>query len=228
MDVKKLTAEERKLTGRKLKTLRGSGILPANIYGKNIKSLSLQVSLIEFEKIFNSVGETGIVTLEIGKEARPVLITNVQRNPKTDMPIHIDFRQVDLKEKIEANIPVTLIGESPAEKQSLGTVVLQLNEIHVEALPTDLPEKFEVNIEGLTEVDQAIYVKDLKVEKGVEVMSDLEAIVAKVEPPQKEEVIPVSTPATTGEEVSGDGQTVPTEGENPEATDDTKNSGQAA
>jgi len=106
--------------------------------------------------------------------------------------------EVDLKQKVTAAVPVVLVGESPAEKQALGTIVLQLNEIEVEALPADLLENFEVNIENLTDVDQAIYVKDLIYDKEkIEVKEDLESIIVKVEPPQKEEVVEVvaATPA---------------------------------
>lgn len=206
MDAKKLKAEKRELTGRKLKSLRASGILPGNVYGKGIKSEALQVDIKEFQSVYKDVGETGIISLEIGKEVKPVLIGNLQLNAKSDEPVHVDFRQVDLKEKIEANVPVSLIGESPAEKQSLGTVVLQLNEIQVSALPTDLPEKFEVSVEDLTEVDQAIYVKDLKVSAKVEILTEADSIVAKVEPPQKEEVIEVPA-AEEGEAVSDEAET---------------------
>jgi large subunit ribosomal protein L25 len=203
MKQKTLKAEERKLTGRKVKILRNQGILPANVYGKKVKSLSVQVNLKEFETLYKEVGETGLVNLEVGKEERPVLIHNLQLNPKTDEIVHVDFLQVDLKVKVSAEVPVELVGESPAEKQAIGTVVQQLNEVEVEALPADLPEKFEINIEILTEVDQAIYIKDIKVDPTkVEIKADPEAIVAKVEPPQKEEVAP--TPAAVpGEEVPG-------------------------
>jgi len=196
MDRKVLKAEERKITGRKVKTLRSKGILPGNVYGKKIKSISVQVNLKEFESVYKEVGETGLMDLMVGKEVRPVLVHNLQVNPKSDEPVHVDFLQVDLKAKVSAEVPVELVGESPAEKQGIGTVVQQINEIEVEALPTDLPEKFEVNVEGLSEVDQAIYVKDLKVDRTkVELKSDPEAIVAKVEPPQKEEVVVAPTPA---------------------------------
>ena len=187
---KTLKASERKISGRKVKNLRLSGLLPANVYGKKVKSVSVQVDNKEFKALFKEVGETGLIDLEIGKDVRPVLIHHLQVNPKTDELLHVDFLQVDLKVKVTAEVPVELIGESPATKQGLGTVVQQINDIEVEALPTDLPEKFEVNIEILTEVDQAIYIKDLKVDRTkVTITTDPEAIVVKVEPPQKEEVV---------------------------------------
>jgi large subunit ribosomal protein L25 len=220
MNKKILNAEPRVLKGRKVKKLREGGIIPANIYGKKIKSKAISIKLDDFKKIFKEVGETGLINLEIkgeaAKEDRAVLISNVQMHPVSGIPVHIDFHQVDLKEKVTADVPVELVGESPAEKQSLGTVVLYINNIEVEALPADLPEKFVIDISKLETVDQAVYVKDLGIDKTkVEVKVGMEEIVAKVEPPQKEEVVePVVTEAVEGETK----EEVPAqEGETPEA-----------
>lgn len=213
MDTKALKAEVRKIEGRKVKNLRLQGVLPANVYGKKVKSVAVQVSLKDFEKVYSEVGETGLVDLEVGKEVRPVLVHNVQVNPVTDKPVHVDFLQVDLNEKVEAEVPVEISGESPAEKQALGTVVQYINEIQVEALPRDLPEKFVIDVSGLTEVDQAIFVKDIKVDRSkVELKGDAEAIVVKVEPPQKIEEAPAPVPAEG--EVAAEGAT-PATGETP-------------
>ena len=192
MDKKILKGEERKLSGRKVKTIRTAGFLPGNIYGKKIKSQAVQVDKKEFETLYKDVGETGLITLQVGSGEHAVLINNVQKHPVTDQPIHIDFREVDLKTKVTAQVPVEVFGESPAEKQGIGTVVQYLKEIEIEALPADLLEKFEVDTGTLSEVDQAIYVKNLKVDKSkVEIKTNGDEIVAKVEPPQKEEVVEV-------------------------------------
>lgn len=216
-----LKAEKRTIEGRKVKTLRKDGILPGNISGKKIKSQSVQVVLKDFEKLYKEIGETGLLTLQVGTDEKPVLIHNLQLSPVSDEPVHVDFLQVDLKEKVEADIPVELVGESPAEKQAIGTVVQHINEIKVEALPTDLPEKFEVDVTELTEVDQSIFVKDLKYDKSkVEIKDDLEAIVTKVEPPQKEEIITPPAPAegeVPAEGVSTEGDETPAEGVPPES-----------
>ena len=200
-----LKAEKRSVEGRKVKTLRNKGILPGNVFGKKVKSLAVQVDLKDFEKTCKEVGETGLLTLSIGTDERPVLIHNLQLHPISDESVHVDFLQVDLKVKVEADIPVELSGESPAEKQGVGTVVQYVNEVKVEALPADLPEKFEVDTSGLAEVDQAIMVKDLSYDKAkVEVKTNPDEIVAKVEPPQKEEVVEAPVAPAEGE--------VPTEG----------------
>ncbi|HSX48865.1 MAG TPA: 50S ribosomal protein L25 [Candidatus Saccharimonadales bacterium] len=185
-----LKAEKRKVTGRKVKNLRKEGQIPANIYGKDVPSLSIQVGAKDLEGVFKKAGETAIIDLTIGKEVRPVLVHNMQIHPVTDEVLHVDFRQVNLKEKVSANIPVELVGESPAQKSGIGTAVLLVKELEVEALPGDLPEKFEVDASILTEVDQVVKISDLKYDKSkVEVKTDVESIVAKVEPPQKEEVV---------------------------------------
>lgn len=206
----KLKAEKREVVGRKVKALRKEGKIPANVFGKNIKSESLTVDRKEFESTFKQAGETQIIDLE----GRPVLVSNIQVSPLTGEYLHIDFRQVDLKEEIKANVPLVFEGESPAEKQNLGTVVEQLDEVEVEALPTELPEKIIVDISNLTDVDQAVYVKDLKVNSSVKVLTDSESIVVKVEAPQEEEV--VEAPA-----VEGDTTETPAEGEKTEENKET-------
>jgi len=202
-----LKAKIRKQVGRKVKLLRKEGLLPANIYGKKIKSESIQIGLKEFLDVYKKVGDTGLFYIN----ERPVLVANIQKDPVSDMLLHIDFHQVDLKEKVEVRVPVELIGESPAEKQSIGTVVQYLDEIEVEALPTDLPDKFEVDISNLSEVDQMVQVKDLPFDKSkIEVRIDLEEILVKVELPQKQEVVEAPTPAEAeaGKPVEGETPTV--------------------
>ena len=216
-----LEAKVRKITGRKVKTLRKEGLIPANIYGKKVKSQAIQVMALDFKKAYEEAGETGLISLKVqgekGKaEDRAVLVSNVQIDPLSDAAVHVDFRQVDLKEKVTASVPVELVGESPAEKGSLGTVVQYIDEIEVEALPTDLPEKFEVDASGLTEVDQAVFVSDLKYDKAkVEIKNDSGEIIVKVEPPQKEEVVvaPVTEEVPVEGEAPKEEEEAPKEGE---------------
>jgi len=193
MSKQTLKAKKRKVFGRKVKRLRDDGILPANIYGKKVKSEAIKVSLSDFVKTFEKAGETGLVELILNGDSkkaskRTVLIHNVQIDPVTDTPIHADFLQVDLKEKVTASVPIEVVGESPAEKSGKGTVVQQIDEVEIEALPGDLPEKFIVEISSLSEVDQSIVIKDLNVDtKKIEVKEGLEQIIVKVEPVRKEE-----------------------------------------
>lgn len=185
MEKHKLVAKKRTILGKKVKKLRAQGELPGNIYGKGVESRAVSVSLKDFQKVYREVGETGVVylTLEGEKEERPVLFHNLQKDPVKDKPFHIDFYQVDLKEKVTAKVPIIAVGEAKAVIDKVGVLLQPLNEVEVEALPTDLPEKIEADISGLTQVDEALLVKDLHVDKTkVNILTNLEEIVFKIGP----------------------------------------------
>lgn len=205
----KLKVQKRKITGRKIRKLRQQGILPGNIYGKDVKSLAVQLPMKDFKTAFNQAGETNIIQISVDKEtkARPVLIHNVHLHPVSDEFLHADFHQVDLTKKVTVNIPIKRKGEAPAV--SKGGILLQLmDEVEVEALPTDLPDKFEINVSKLEEIGQGISLKDLKVSSKVKLMTDnLDQLIVKIEEPTKEEEKPEEKPEE--EEVA--------EGEEPEA-----------
>jgi large subunit ribosomal protein L25 len=209
MDKITLKAEKRELLGRKVKSLRRDGILPGNVYGKKEKSLAIQVELKEFQKVFDNAGETGLLDLQVDKASKPVLIDNVQEDPVTNQFLHVDFRQVDLKEKITAEVPIEIVGESPAVKQGLGTLVQHIDEIEVEALPTDFPDKFEIDVTKLEDVDMALFVKDLAYDKKkIKIESDLEEIIVKIEPLREEEQ---EAPLPVEEEAAGEASGEPSE-----------------
>lgn len=196
-----IVAEKRGLVGRGVKSLRREGVLPANIYGKGIKSQAIKLNLADFEKIFEKAGETSIVDVQVGKTSSPALIHNVQMHPVTDTPLHVDFHKVNLKEKVRASVPVVAAGESPAVKQGLGTAILQIDELEVEALPTDLPDKFEIDMSGLDEVGKAIFVKDIKVDKAkIKIEADPDEVLVKVDPLREEEEEPAPVADLEAEE----------------------------
>lgn len=198
--------EKRKITGRKVKVLRREGILPANIYGKKVKSQAVQLDLKNFLPIYQEVGETGVVELKLKGETkiRSVLIHNVQLDPVTGQPLHADFYQVSLKEKVTTEIPIELVGESPAVKEKIGILIQPLSEVEVEALPTELPDKLEIDIGQLKAIDDTISVADLKVTKGVKILTGAKQILAKIEPPTKEEEVAPPPEAARPEPVEGE------------------------
>lgn len=213
-----LKSEKRQVLGRKVKALRKEGKLPANIFGKKIKSQAITLDLQDFQKIYAQVGETSLVEISIKgeKKPRPSLISNVQIHPVTDLPIHADFHQVDLTEKVTANVPVLVVGESPAVKDKAAVLITLFDEIEVEALPTDLPDKFEVDISTLKEFNESVTAKDLKVDRSkVEVkVGENEAIVMVQEPKEEEEEAPPVEEPAEGEE--------PTEGEEDKSEEEEK------
>ena len=212
----KLIAQKRELMGHKAKKLRREGILPANLFGKKIKSQSLQVNLKEFLKVFEKTGETGLIDLVIDdKETRPVLVGNVQIEPVSDQPLHVDFHQVNLEEKVTVAVPIHLVGEAPAVVRDEGVLVQPLAEVEVEALPTDLPDHLEADISSLDKIDAAVRVADLKVPKGVVVKTVQEEVVAIINPKAKEEeVAPAAEEAVVAEgEKGAEEAPAPAEGE---------------
>lgn len=175
-----LHAEKRTVLGKQVKKLRREGLLPANVYGHNLASVALQLKAEDFATVFKEVGETGLIDLEVDGKKHPVLVKNLQIEFRNRTPLHVDFYQVNLKEKVKTMVPVVTVGEPQAVTEKLGTFIQTLNEVEVEALPEALPENIEVNVEHLAAVDEQILVRDLEVPEGVTILTDPEQLVAKI------------------------------------------------
>lgn len=175
-----LTATKRDVVGRKVKNLRKQGIIPGTVYGKNVKSVSISVPADAFAKVYAEAGETGLIDLSVGMDVRPVLVDNVQVDPVSGLIIHIEFHQVDLKEKVTAQVPLELIGESPAVTQKLGVLLSVLDEVEVEALPTNLPEHITIDVSTLAQVNDEIKVADLVSPDGVTINTDPTLTIVKI------------------------------------------------
>lgn len=176
----KLSVTKREILGKEVRKLRREGLLPANIYGADFESTAITLPLKDFKTVYSIARETGLVDVELDGKTVPVLIKNVQINPSTDEFIHADFHKVNLREKISAKIPVEAVGEPKAVADKIGLLEQPVMEIEVEALPTDLPEKIEVNVENLAAVDEQVLVSDLSVPAGVEVLTDASQVVFKI------------------------------------------------
>lgn len=191
MDRPTLKAEERSLFGKKVKNLRRDGIIPGHVFGKGLETESVQVKLKDLAEVYGEVGETGLINLKIGEErVRPVLIREIQSNPLNGRPLNIDFYQVNLKTKVKVYVPIELIGEEPELVHTGEAVVLNpISEIEIEALPTDLIDKIEVNIEVLKNIDDAITVEQLNYDRSkVEIFSNPDEVVVKLAPAVTEEM----------------------------------------
>jgi large subunit ribosomal protein L25 len=207
-----LVSEERSVLGKKVKKLRREGWLPANVYGKNIPSTSIQVKLHEFQEIYKQIGETGLLDLKYGDVTKPVLIKNLQIDYKSYTPLHADFYQVNLKEKIKTMVPVVLTGEAQAVKDNAGILLQTLSDVEIEALPEGLPENIEASVEHLAAVGDQVTVGDLKAPEGVTILTDAGHLVAKigeltVAPEPEEEAAEEEAGETTegGEEAPAEG-----------------------
>lgn len=185
MDRISLHAEGRQILGKKVKKLRKDGKLPGHVFGKGVETEHVSVDGKTFLKTFKEAGETGLIDLKIGAEKiRPVLVRGVQYDPVSGHPIHIDFYQVNLSQKVKVPVPLVLIGDQPESVHLGEAIVLQtLNEVEVEALPTDLVEKIEVDIISLKNIDDAITIGQLQFDRNkLTVSVPDEEIVVKLAP----------------------------------------------
>jgi large subunit ribosomal protein L25 len=184
----KLKAKLREERGKKVNKGRRSGLIPAVTYGKKSEPQSLWINALDFSRLIKKSGESVIIDLSIGeKSGYNVLIHEMQQNPLTGNISHIDFYQVKMDEKIETEVELVFVGESPAVKEAGGVLVKSLDKIEISCLPADLPSSIEVDIANIKTFEDHIYIKDLKIPKGVEVKDDPETVVALVTPPRSEE-----------------------------------------
>lgn len=177
-----LSASKRRVFGKKVKKLRKDGLLPANVYGKKVASKAVEVNIVDFEKAFAKAGESGLVSLEVEGKSLPVLIHNVQYHPVTSHPLHADFYQVDLKEKVTAKVPLELTGEAPAVKDKVGVLLTILSDVEVEALPADLPDKISVDVGKLVALDQSVKIEELKISPKIKIVTEGSLDIVKVAP----------------------------------------------
>lgn len=184
----KLTA---KIREKKEETaaLRDKGFLPAVLYGPKIKNFSLKIDKKEFENVFKEAGESSLINLEIEdkRDKFLVLVHDFQKDPIKDDFTHIDFYQPALDEETEVTIPLIFIGEAPAVKDLAGTLVKNMQELEVRALPQDLPHQIEIKVEKLKTFDDEILIKDLEVPEKVKIVKNPNEVVAFVSAPEKVE-----------------------------------------
>lgn len=184
-----LAVQTREKFGKTVKALRTQGFIPAELYGHGVENLHLTVSEKEFVKVFKEAGENTVIQLLIDSEKRPALVHDIQRDYVDDSVIHVDFYQVRMDEKLNVRVPIEFVGDAPAVKEKAGILNRSMTEIEVEALPSNLPHHFTVSLDGLTDLNQSIYVKDIEVPKDVGVLVDPETVVVTVTPPLKEEEV---------------------------------------
>ena len=178
----KLKAEKRDVLGKKTRFLRRQGVTPAHIFGHGIESLALQCDSLELQHIVRRSGATRLIDINIKGEKHPrsAFIREVQQNTLSGQLLHVDFYQINKTEKITADIPVVLTGESPALKTKDNMLEHMLNEIGVECLPGNMPPQIEIDISILEEAGQAVHVKDLALGADITVTTDPEQVIVKI------------------------------------------------
>ena len=173
-------AAQRREKEEKLQLVRKGGAIPGVLYGPKAKSFTLKVDEKEFQKIYEEAGESSLIQLKADDTSSPVLIREIQREPVRGKIIHVDFYQPPLDEEIEVAVPLVFEGEAPAVRDLKGTLVKNIHEVDVKALPQHLPHEIMVDVSGLQTFEDKILVRDLVHEAQVEILRDPEEIVAQV------------------------------------------------
>jgi large subunit ribosomal protein L25 len=195
-----LEAKKRETIGKQVKALRREGLLPAIIYGPHIAPIPIALEFHKTSRILPSISSSHLVTINVDGDRHTTLVRGKQRHPVLGTLQHIDFMAVSMTEKLTAMVHIELHGESPAVGEFGGILVAGQEEVEVECLPGDLPEKLVVDISGLAQIGDALHVKDIQVPARVEILTNLEEMIVLVTAQAAEEVEEVEGVEEEGEE----------------------------
>lgn len=207
-----LAIAPRETVGKQVRRLRREGVIPANIFGRGRESRAVQVEAMELKRMLTKHAGARLVRLELNGKGETVLISRVQHDPRSGAIQHVDFQHVDMREKIRTKVPVHLTGEPPAVKQHGGVLLHVTDAVEVECLPKDLPERLELDVGGLENLDDTLYVRDVPVPAGVTMLAEADEPVAKVTASRTAAVAAAAAPEAAAPEE-------PAAGEQPEATE---------
>ncbi|HAL17269.1 MAG TPA: 50S ribosomal protein L25 [Anaerolineaceae bacterium] len=181
-------ATRRTVTGKQVGALRRSGKLPGVMYGHNFEPAAIEMDFRSASRILKKASQSQIVTIVLDGKELATLVRERQMDYIRNEFLHVDFQVVSLTEKIRSKVSIELVGVSPAVKDLNGVVVHEMTEIEVEGLPQDLPEKYSVDISGLTSLGQSILVSALKVSDEIEILHDLNDVIVVITGGAVEEV----------------------------------------
>lgn len=181
-----LVAQPRTVFGKKTGALRRSGWTPANVYGPGAPSVAVQLATREANRLLTHTGRNTLIALTVaGSDEVTVLVRGVARRPTNDELYHIDFYRVSMTQTLRSTVPIVLIGEAPAVRMQEATILRAIDAVNVECLPGDLPQSIEVDIERLSEIGDAIHLRDLTLPSGVTVLDDPDELVVHAVAPQR-------------------------------------------
>ena len=178
-----LIANKRDIKGKKVKVLRTQGRLPGVVFGKKIGSIPIWVEKNDLLEIHLASGETGLISLNLEGRTYAVLAQSFQIDPSSRQPLHVDFLNVDLNKRVKIEIPLEIVGESPAVSLGSGLLLVLHDHLEVECLPKDIPSQIEVDVSRLEKVDDGITISQLGIDHSlVKVDLDQNDLVVKIEP----------------------------------------------
>ncbi len=172
MEKQVITAEKRTVTGKQVGQLRRQGKLPGVIYGHHLEATPILMDQRETTRILNSLTASSLVDLNLDGKIHSVLVREKQRDYIRDTYLHVDFLAVSLTEKLTAYVSVELTGESPAVKDFNGIIVREIDQLEVECLPQDLPQRIVLDISTLLKIGDSLSVADVDLGDKVTIMNN--------------------------------------------------------
>ena len=192
-----LSAKSRKESGSAAsRRLRRSGLIPAVLYGRAGKALSIELNALEFTRGTKGISESTIVKVEVDGKPYDVFVKDTQWNIIDGNILHIDFYEVESGVVLRAKVSLVVRG-NPVGVREGGLFENPTDEIEVECLPKDLPQRIEVDVSGL-KVNQAIYVRDIPLAEGVKLVSGADKVVALVKFAKAETAAPAEAAPAAG------------------------------
>jgi large subunit ribosomal protein L25 len=198
-----IQAEKRAVVGKQVRALRREGKLPAVIYGHRMDPVSIVLDAHSASRILAKASSSTLVTIELEGKQYPTLVRERQLDFIRNSLIHVDFLAVSMTEKLTASVGVHIEGEAPAVKEFGAILVTNLTELEVECLASDLPERFVVDVSGLAEIGDGVYVKDLAAPANVEILTDPDEMIVVATAMAAEEVEEEEEELLEGEEEEG-------------------------
>lgn len=173
--------EKRTVTGKQVKQLRRQGILPGVVYGHKIESYPVQMDRHSTTLLMRTITPTTLVTLDLNGKKTKVIVRERNYDVVTGELLHLDFLAISMTEKLRAFVAIELVGEAPVLDAVPGSLINHvLNEIEIEALPADMPERLEVDISKLEAAEDVITVADLDLGDKITILTDESELVVSV------------------------------------------------
>ncbi|MBA3388750.1 MAG: 50S ribosomal protein L25 [Rubrobacteraceae bacterium] len=181
-----LQAKEREGRGKNdARRLRASGFVPAVLYGEGNEaggSTALAVPDKKVDYTLTHLGDNALYNISLGSGTSTARVVDVHRNPVSGRLIHIDFIPVNMTERIEITVPLTVEGEAPGVEQDGGVLQQVAYELQVESLPGEIPQEIVVNVSNLQMGDN-LTLGDLTLPDGVSLISEAEEVAVTVVAP---------------------------------------------
>lgn len=201
-----IAVSARSVLGKQTSRLRTTGLVPGVLFGKSTGSVPVQFDAKEFEALYRQAGRTSIVGVSVdGGRPTSAIIKGIQRHPLTGRLIHVDLHAIDLRQEMQADVPLVFDGTAPVVELEGAIMLTAIDHLKVKALPADMPHEITVDLSTLTDMDATIHVRDLMVGASVTVLNDPDDLVIKVTPPRAEEE-PVSVAAEEGAAEGAEGE----------------------